>query len=415
MARFWLRCSRCDGETEFRLSARCACGGSLLVEYDLDRVAATLSPEALRSRSGSMWRFREMLPVERDASIVSLGEGSTPLLPLPSLGDATGVRRLYAKREEQNPTASFKARGFSVAVSLLVEHGIRKAAVGSNGNAGSALAAYAARAGIAAHIFLPVDCPGLIVDECQGYGAEVCLIRGLIQDAGKLIDTGRDIEGWTSVGTLREPGRVEGKKTMGLELAEQLGWRLPDVIVYPTGGGSGIIGMWKAFRELKALGWITGDLPRFACVQEQGCTPLLPAITGREEAGATLGTVRPSPTGLRVPSPPDGPLLARIVRESSGTAVAVTRDEIAAAQALFGTAGISSSPEGAATLAGLRTLRESGWIRASDEVVLFNTAGAMKYRPWAPSAPPAVVADYADYQVQMAARDEAREPAMALA
>lgn len=403
MPRFWLRCSRCDGTTEFRLSARCACGGSLLVQYDLDRVAATLSPDVLRGRQGSLWRYREMLPVDRDESIVSLGEGSTPLLPLPALGRALGIRRLHVKREEQNPTGSFKARGFSVAVSLLVEHGIRRAAVGSNGNAASALAAYAARAGIAAHVFLPRDCPGLIVDECRSYGAETFLVRGLIQDAGKLIDAGRENEGWTSVGTLREPGRAEGKKTMGLELVEQLGWRFPDVIVYPTGGGSGIIGMWKAFRELRALGWVAGDVPRFACVQELGCTPLLPAITGQDGAGDAPG-VLPAPTGLRVPSPPDGPLVSRIVRKSGGTAVSVTREQIAAAQARFGAAGISSSPEGAATLAGLERLRDDGWIRPADEVVLFNTASAIKYRPWAPTVPVPVVSDYADYRAQVDAR-----------
>lgn len=289
-----------------------------------------------------------------------------------------------------------------MAVSLLVEHGIGKAAVGSNGNAGSALAAYAARAGISAHVFLPEDCPGLIVDECRGYGAKVCLIRGLIQDAGRLIEAGREDEGWFNVGTLREPGRVEGKKTMGLELAEQLNWRLPDVIVYPTGGGSGIIGMWKAFREMKAMGWVTGEVPRFACVQEEGCTPLVAAIAGGDEAGPEREPVRPSPTGLRVPSPPDGALVAGIVRESGGTAVTVTREEIESAQAQFGSLGLSSSPEGAATLAGLLRLRESAWIRPGDEVVLFNTAGATKYRPWSPSRPVPLVENYFDYRERVA-------------
>jgi threonine synthase len=400
MERFWLRCSRCGVETRFGRSALCSCGGALLVEYDLDRVAATLSPEVLPSRPRSLWRFREMLPIERDQSVVSLGEGCTPLVPLPQLQRALGVGGVYVKREEQNPTDSFKARGFSVAVSLLVEHGIRKAAVGSNGNAGSALAAYAARAGISAHVFLPEDCPGLIVDECRRYGAEVCLIRGLIQDAGRLIEEGRGDQGWFNVGTLREPGRVEGKKTMGLELAEQLNWRLPDVIVYPTGGGSGIIGMWKAFRELKALGWITGDVPRFACVQEQGCTPMVSAIVG---GGDRPDRVRPSPTGLRVPSPPDGALVAGIVRDSGGTAVAVSREEIESAQARFGSLGLSSSPEGAATLAALQRLREDAWIGPGDEIVLFNTAGAMKYRQWTSPVPTPVVAGYADYRDRVAA------------
>jgi threonine synthase len=373
------------------------------VEYDLDRVARTLRPDVLPSRPGSLWRFRELLPVQRDESIVSLGEGCTPLVPLPALRGALGVGAVYVKREEQNPTGTFKARGFSVAVSLLVEHGVGKAAIGSNGNAGSALAAYAARAGISAHVFLPEDTPGLIVDECRGYGAEVCLIRGLIQDAGRLIDEGRDEQGWFNVGTLREPGRVEGKKTMGLELAEQLGWRLPDVIVYPTGGGSGIIGMWKAFREMKALGWVSGDVPRFVCVQEEGCAPLVSAIRGDDEGGAGGGPVRTAPTGLRVPSPPDGALVAGIVRDSNGTALAVTREEIASAQASFGSLGISSSPEGAATLAALRRLAETAWIGPRDQVVLFNTAGAMKYRPWTSPVPARVVSEYSDYRDQAAA------------
>lgn len=399
MPAFWLTCSSCGVETPFRQTAVCSCGGSLLVEYDLDRVASGLSREALSARPSSMWRFRELLPIERDESIVSLGEGGTPLIPLPSLARELGIERVSVKREEQNPTGSFKARGFSVAVSLLVEHGIRRAAVGSNGNAASALAAYAARAGIPAHVFLPQDCPGLIVDECQAYGAEVFLIRGLIQDAGKLIDAGRAEEGWFNVGTLREPGRVEGKKTMGLELAEQLAWRLPDVIVYPTGGGSGIIGMWKAFREMKALGWIEGDVPRFVCVQEEGCTPLVSALAG----GGENAEAQPTPTGLRVPKPPNARLLVDIVTESGGTAVAVSREEIRSAQARFGTLGISSSPEGAATLAGLQQLRDAGWVRATDHVVLFNTAGSIKYRPWTPSVPVPVVADYSDYRARSAA------------
>ena len=401
-ARCWLRCSRCGAEEAFRHAARCACGGSLLVEYDLERVARTLRPEVLAARTGSLWRFRELLPVQRGEAIVSLGEGCTPLLPLPALRKALGVGAVYVKREEQNPTGSFKARGFSVAVSLLVEHGVGRAALGSNGNAASALAAYAARAGIPAHVFLPEDTPGLIVDECQGYGAEVCLVRGLIHDAGKLIDAGRDDEGWFNVGTLREPGRVEGKKTMGMELAEQLGWRLPDVIVYPTGGGSGIIGMWKAFREMRALGWVSGDTPRFVCVQEEGCTPLVAALRGEGE-GAPAPTARTAPTGLRVLAPPDGALVAGIVRESGGTALAVTRDEIAAAQAELGALGISSSPEGAATLAALRRLAGTAEVGPRDRVVLFNTAGAMKYRPWTPPAAPRVVTTYADYRDPAAA------------
>jgi len=375
----WLVCLKCAGKQPFSLIGKCTCGGTLLVEYDMDEVKYTFNRGALRDRETTMWRYFELLPVEAQRSVVSLGEGWTPLVRLSALEAKLPVQSLYVKREEQNPTGSFKARGFSVAVSLLAEDGADKAAVPSNGNAASALAAYAARAGMSAFVFMPKDCPPAIVEECIHYGASVCLVDGYIHDAGKIVEDGKIEQGWRNVGTLKEPGRVEGKKTMGLELAEQFGWKLPDVIVYPTGGGSGVVGLWKAFNELKALGMVEGDLPRIISVQEEGCQPIVDAMASGGPVAETEGTVSAAPTGLRVPSPPDGELIVRILRQTGGTAVAVSRREIEEAQRLFGCHGISSSPEGAATLAGLQRLCDSGTVRRSDRVVLFNTSHAMKY------------------------------------
>lgn len=399
-----LVCARCATCYPFQLRGKCDCGGVLLAEYDVERAGRTMTKQRLKDRPFTMWRYAEMLPIGDASSIVSLGEGGTPLIRLHGLERELSLGPIWVKREEQNPTGSFKARGMSVAVSLLRERRVGKAAVPSNGNAASALAAYAARAGIEAHVVLPRDCPRPIVEECRQYGAAVTLIDGLIHQAGAVVEQGVREHGWRHVGTLKEPGRVEGKKTMGYELAEQLGWKLPDVIVYPTGGGSGIIGMWKAFRELRALGWANGDMPRFVCVQEQGCQPVVDAVLAeRRAADDAAGLARiaslPSgaadsrrfratpndrvasqPTGMRVPCPPDGELLVAIVLETHGTGVAVSAAEIAAAQRDFGRAGISASPEGAATLAGLRRLREEGVVARGDTVVLFNTAHALKYR-----------------------------------
>jgi len=410
MKRFELLCARCSKRYPFRYeSMRCACGGTLLVEYDLEAVARQVSKEALGQRPASMWRYREWLPVRDASAIVSLGEGWTPLVRLAAAERTLPLAQLWVKREEQNPTGSFKARGFAVAVSLLKEAGVRRAAVPSNGNAAGALAAYAAHAGIRASVFIPQDCPALIVRESVLYGAETYLVDGLIHDAGAIIEAGKTAEGWVNVGTLREPGRVEGKKTMGLELAEQFGWRLPSVIIYPTGGGSGIVGMWKAFRELQAMGWIDGPLPRLVSVQEAGCTPLVDALGGADAASGTAAREEraearaahrdggASPTGMRVPSPPDLPLVADCLRHSGGTAVAVTRDAIARAQRSLGALGVSASPEGAATWAGLLELCDSGWIRQDDTVVLFNTSHALKYALPASGAEAPLIRSYADY------------------
>ncbi|MFK7691347.1 threonine synthase [Paenibacillus sp. HJGM_3] len=395
MDRFRLRCTCCNKAIAFELKGRCTCGGSLLVEYDLEQVAAKLSPNTLLGRTASMWRYKELLPVLHEQSIVSLGEGGTPLIRMPRLERELEVRQLFVKREEQNPTGSFKARGFSSTISLLHEYGVTKVAVPSNGNAASAMAAYAARAGMQAVVLVPRDCPGIIIEECMRFGAFTFQVRGLIHDAGAIIEAGKAEQGWFNAGTLREPGRVEGKKTMGLELAEQLGWRLPDVIVYPTGGGSGIVGLWKAFRELHELGWLQSELPRLVSVQERGCTPIVDALrNGDTQVQPAPEPVSSSPTGLRVPNPPDGSLIASILRRTGGTAVSVTAEQIAEAQRRLGLEGLSSSPEAAATLAGAIQLRAQGWIRPKESVVLFHTAHADKYLPWKPSPEPPTVENY---------------------
>ncbi|HEY0828840.1 MAG TPA: threonine synthase [Bacilli bacterium] len=381
MSRYGLVCTRCSKKTTFRYNdTRCVCGGTLLVEYDLERIAGTINKTILKTSCPSMWRYKELLPLISDKSIVSLGEGWTPLIRIFDWEKKLPLKQLWIKREEQNPTGSFKSRGFSVAVSLLKESGKLRPAVPSNGNAASALAAYAGSAGMQAYVFIPVDCPPLIIQECIHYGAATFLVDGYIHDAAAIIEEGKKEQGWTSVATLKEPGRVEGKKTMGIELAEQLGWVLPDVIIYPTGGGSGIIGMWKAFHELKTMGWITGDLPRFVCVQEEGCQPIVDAV-GLSMQAFPLGStsISANPTGMRVLNPPDMELLVRIIKETNGTAVTVSQPEIIDAQISIGSQGVSPSPEGAATWAGLLKLCEHGWIDPSDTVVLFNTAHAMKY------------------------------------
>ncbi|UJF31314.1 threonine synthase [Paenibacillus hexagrammi] len=398
MNRFGLLCTRCAARLPFRYSdMKCTCGGTLLVDYDVEQIGRSFSKETVSKRYPSMWRYRELLPLTQDEAIVSLGEGWTPLLRMHGMEKKLPLKQLWVKREEQNPTGSFKSRGFSAAVSLLKEAGAARAAVPSNGNAASALAAYAARAGIPAYVFIPQDCPPLIVQECIQYGASTYLVDGLIHDAGAIIEEGKHEQGWVNVGTLKEAGRVEGKKTMGLELAEQLGWKFPDVIIYPTGGGSGIVGMWKAYKELKRLGWIDGDMPRFVCVQEEGCQPIVDALSAANHTAGEEHRTAPSPTGMRVPQPPDLELLLAIVKESGGTSIAVSRSDIQDASYSLGSLGVSASPEGSATWAGLTALCDSGWIRPEDTVTLFNTSHHMKYTDVRLSKQPPLIRTYADF------------------
>ncbi|MFD2671163.1 threonine synthase [Marinicrinis sediminis] len=396
-----LTCSCCGSKRAYQYEAKCSCGGTLLVTYDPEQVLQTMTKKGMFTREASMWRYHELLPIQDKRHIVSLGEGWTPLLYMKNLGEEIGLDRLWIKREEQNPTGSFKSRGFSAAVSILKERGVVRAAVPSNGNAASALAAYAARAGMESVVIVPMDCPGLIVAECEHYGAKTFRIDGYIHDAGRMLDEGAEAFQWTNVGTLREPGRVEGKKTMGLELAEQFDWSLPDVIVYPTGGGSGIIGMWKAFKELQTLGWITDPLPRLICVQEDGCDPIAQHFNRAQARSHDPQHIEPtsSPTGMRVPQPPDLPLLLRILRETNGAAVTVTSKEIRAAQNQLGLHGLSASPEGAATLAGCKQLVEAGNIHKKERVVLFNTSHAQKYVSHTANAP--IVSSYAELKAHL--------------
>ena len=377
-----LECSACGAQYEAgHLYNVCIkCGKPLLVRYDLARASKSLTRDALTSRRADMWRYREVLPVENDANIVSLGEGWTPLVSAPRLGNSLGMTRLIIKDESLNPTQSFKARGMSVAVSMALELGVKKLAAPSAGNAGGALAAYAARAGIEAHIFMPRDTPVANVIECKMTGAHVTLIDGLITDCGAEVAKRKDAEGWFDVSTLKEPYRVEGKKTLGYELAEQLGWRLPDVILYPTGGGTGLVGMWKAFDEMETMGWIGSERPRMVSVQAEGCAPIVRAF----ESGAThADEFRDAATvasGLRVPKAIGDFLILDALRKSGGTAIAVSDDELLAAVAEIGaTEGLFVAPEGAACLPALRKLIQRGDVDRNEEVVLFNTGAGIKY------------------------------------
>jgi threonine synthase len=351
----------------------------LLARYDLSAIRVALKPEDLRSRVQSMWRYRELLP-SPESDIVTLGEGFTPLLPARRLGEELGLSKLWIKDESANPTGSFKARGMAAAVTMARRLGARKLAVPSAGNAAGALAAYAARAGMEAHIFMPRDVPPANRQECELTGASVNLIDGLITDCGRIVAERKVAEGWFDVSTLKEPYRIEGKKTLGLELAEQLGWRVPDVIVYPTGGGTGLIGMWKAFDEMEQLGWIGAKRPRMVTVQADGCAPIVKAFEENLLRADAWPCASTHAAGLRVPKAIGDFIMLEILRRSQGTAVAVSDAEMFADVSQVGEKeGVLMAPEGAATVSALRKLCHSGFIQTSDEVVLFNTATGLKY------------------------------------
>ncbi|MCR4341631.1 MAG: threonine synthase [Gemmatimonadaceae bacterium] len=377
-----LECGACGAEHDAaRVQGLCThCGKPLLARYDLKAAGETLTIESLRARRSDLWRYAEVLPVADVANIVSLGEGSTPLVPAPRLGAELGCEALYIKDESGNPTQSFKARGMAVAVSRAKELGISKLAAPSAGNAGGALAAYAARAGIEAYLFMPRDTPRANVIETTFTGAHVRLVDGLITACGAEVARGKDTEGWFDVSTLKEPYRVEGKKTLGYELAEQLGWILPDVILYPTGGGTGLIGMWKAFAEMEQLGWIGSERPRMVSVQADGCAPIVTAF----ESGARFADEFPNAatiaSGLRVPKAIGDFLILDALRESGGTAVAVSDAElIQGARDIARLEGIFACPEGGACVPAVRHLIATGAIKSADRVVIFNTAAGVKY------------------------------------
>ena len=377
-----LRCSICgahhDAATPQTVCLRC--GRPLLAEYDLAAVKKSLPRAELLSRRQDLWRYRELLPILREDDVVSLGEGWTPLVSAPRLAEAHGIPKLLIKEEAYNPTGSFKARGLAVAVSKARELGIRELAAPSAGNAGGALAAYAAKAGMKAHIFMPRDTPVMNITETRFFGADVHLVDGLISDASREMTAAGKGAGWFDLSTMKEPYRVEGKKTMGFELAEQLSWTLPDVIIYPTGGGTGLVGMWKAFRELEELGWIGPERPRMVAVQAAGCAPVVKAFReGRRTAEFWEGAFTFA-SGLRVPKPFADDLILSILRESGGTAVEVTDREIA--DEFTRSASIEGwllCPEGAAAVAAAGRLRKDGFLKAHETVVVFNTASAYKY------------------------------------
>lgn len=360
----------------------CACGAPLLARYDLENLAGRWTRDSLRDRPPTMWRYREVMPPTGEAGPVTLEEGFTPLLHARRLGAAVGMERLYIKDESANPTNSFKARGLSAAVTVARRLGATAVSVPSAGNAANAAAAYAACAGISAMVFMPRDVKTPFIRECELYGAEVTLVDGLITDAGRVAAETGAPRGWYDVSTLKEPYRVEGKKTMAYEIAEQLGWEWPDWMIYPTGGGTGIVGMWKACAELEALGWMPAGVrrPRMVSVQADGCAPIIRAFRNGDERAAPWEDARTSADGLRVPRAIGDFLILRALRESGGAAVAVSDSDMVAAMRDIGAAeGVSAAPEGGATLAALRALLSRGTIAPSDRVVLFNTGGALKY------------------------------------
>ena len=355
-------------------------GKPLLVRYDLDAVAKSVSRETIAARESGLWRYREFLPVRRAENIVSLGEVTTPLLAAPRLARKLGCAALLIKDEGRLPTGSFKARGLALAVSMAKELGIRRMAMPTNGNAGAALAAYCSRCGIESFVFCPDDTPEVNVREIALQGARTFLVNGLINDCGRIVGEGVETMGWFDTSTLKEPYRIEGKKTMGLELAEQLGWRLPDVILYPTGGGTGLIGMWKAFAELEAVGFIGPERPRMVAVQAAGCAPIVRAFEAGADHAEPWQDAHTIAAGIRVPAAIGDFLILRALRDSGGFAIAV--DDAAIEAALEEAAreeGVLLCPEGAATLAAFEQALASGRIDAGETAVLFNCATGLKY------------------------------------
>lgn len=358
----------------------CQCGSPLTARYDLEAVKQLVSPGAIESRPPTLWRYHELLPVTERCNVTSLGEGMTPLLHLDRLGVELGVGSLCMKDDGLLPTGTFKARGAAVGISRARELAIERVAMPTNGNAGAAWALYAARAGISSLIVMPADAPEVTRRECVAAGAETIVVDGLIGDAAVVVRAVVASEGWFDVSTLREPYRLEGKKTLGFEIAEQLGWRMPDVVVYPTGGGVGLIGIAKAFREMKQLGWIEGELPRFVAVQAEGCAPIVRAFENGETRASPWADASTIAFGITVPAPLGDELILTTLYETGGTAVSVSdreavQDQLRCAQA----EGIFLCPEGGAAVAAVRVLRANGWIRARDKVVVVNTGSGLKY------------------------------------
>ncbi|QQS40509.1 MAG: threonine synthase [Acidobacteriota bacterium] len=376
-----LHCSKCGSHYPAnRLINLCECGKPLLVAYDLDAARLTLTKDALHNRIPTLWRYEEVLPLADQHNRITLGEGFTPLHHAKRLGDALAIPYLFIKDESMNPTQSFKARGMTMAVSMANELGVTKTAVPSAGNAAGALSAYAALAGMEAHIFVPSDTPSANIVECQSLGAHVTLVDGLITDCGKIVAERKEEEGWFDVSTLKEPYRIEGKKTMGYELAEQMQWELPDVIFYPTGGGTGLIGMWKAFDEMEELGLIGSFRPRMVSVQSSGCAPIVEAFHQGLENGAEIKNAHTVASGLRVPKAIGDFIILDILRKSNGTAVAVSDEDLVEDARVIGAyEGIFAAPEGGALLTALKKLVSAGEVKPDERIVLFNTGSGIKY------------------------------------
>ena len=378
----FLQCSKCGGQfskKEIHNLSPC-CSLPLFPRYDIEKGKVYFKKNSLINRPPTMWRYKEMMPVNYEENITTLGEGFTPLEPAGSLGKMLGFKNLFLKNESINPTGSFKDRGMSAAISKAKEFGLNKISIPTAGNAGGATAAYTAKAGQEAFIFMPDDTPKAFQVECEQYGAHVEMIDGLISDCGKIIAERKNQEGWFDISTLKEPYRVEGKKTMGYELAEQLNWELPDVIIYPTGGGTGIIGMWKAFDEMEQLGWIGSHRPKMISVQSEGCAPIIRAFEQGKDTADFFENPETSALGLRVPAAIGDFLILKAIRESNGYALTVSDKELMDNVKMIGKhEGIFSSPEGGATVATLPKLLDLGVINSKDRIVLFITGSGLKY------------------------------------
>lgn len=376
-----LYCSKCgkvySHETEQHL---CDCGAPLLVRYDLEKAAREWKKEDLQSREASLWRYKELLPVKYEENIVTAGEGMTPILPLPRAGARLNLKNLYLKDEGVIPTGTFKARGAAVGISKAKELGVKTIAMPTNGNAGAAWSIFSARAGIRSVILMPEDAPRITRNECLAAGAELYLVKGLISDCGKIVARGIAKHGWYDASTLKEPYRIEGKKTMGLEIAEQFQWQVPDVILYPTGGGVGIIGIYKAMKELQELGWIGAKLPKLVAVQAEGCAPIVKAFEQGQKESVFFEKSSTIAFGINVPKALGDFLVLDAIYQTGGTAVSVTDEEIVSAlKTVTKEEGIFPCPEGAALYAAVAKLTASGFIQREDRVVMLNTGAGIKY------------------------------------
>lgn len=385
-----LYCSKCERTYDVdHVHQLCECGSPLLVAYDLEAMRQEVAREALKEREPSLWRYHELLPVKHPKHIVSLGEGMTPLVRMARLGRNIGIDSLYMKDEGVIPTGTFKARGAAVGVSKAKELGVEQLAMPTNGNAGAAWSLYASRAGIRATVVMPVDAPELTRKECAIAGAELYLVNGLISDAGQIVAKAIREYGWYDASTLKEPYRIEGKKTMGLEIAEQFSWQLPDVILYPTGGGVGLIGIYKAIKELQALGWVSGKMPRLVAVQAEHCAPIVKAWNEKKHESEFWPNSHTVAFGINVPKALGDFLVLEAVYETDGCAIAIDDEAILAQQQMVAKAeGAFICPEGAAAFAAARQLRESGWIRDGETVVVLNTGTGLKYADMVNVNPP---------------------------